>query len=129
GQAEKLKIVGELRKEAGLDRAARNGPSAPPADAKKAENGKKAETEKKPEPDKRTELAKMTDTLTSFQQLLAAWAQVQDERTEKTRDLLAALDELEKKAASYNGSLVEARQLALQLTAAATDLKKRVGKG
>src|SRR5262249_12905193 len=52
-----------------------------------------------------------------------------DEREEKTRDLLTALDDLEKKATAYNTALAEARRLALQLNAAASDLKKRVGKG
>src|SRR5262249_2032144 len=47
----------------------------------------------------------------------------------RTKELLTALDDLEKKATVQNGSLAEARQLALQLTAAASDLKKRVGKG
>jgi small-conductance mechanosensitive channel len=129
GQAERLKIAGELRKEAGLDRAAPDTPSAPPVDPKKAAADKPAEAEKKPEADKRTELDKATDVLTGFQQLLAARVRVLDEREEKTRELLAALDDLEKAAGAYSAALAEARRLALELTAAATDLKKRVGKG
>jgi small-conductance mechanosensitive channel len=128
GQAERLKIAGELRKEAGLDRAAPDAPGAPPADAKKAAD-KPVEPEKKPEADRRTELEKATDVLAGFQQLLAARVRVLGEREEKTRDLLAALNELETKAADYGAALAEARRLALELTAAATDLKKRVGKG
>jgi small-conductance mechanosensitive channel len=128
-QAERLKIAGELRKEAGLDRAAPNGPAAPPPDPKKPAADKPAEAEKKAEADKRTEVEKATDVLTGFQQLLAARARVLDEREEKTRDLLAALDDLEKKAGAYGAALAESRRLSLELTAAASDLKKRVGKG
>src|SRR5262249_40795356 len=36
---------------------------------------------------------------------------------------------LEKKARAYGAALVDARRLSLELNAAATDLKKRVGKG
>lgn len=132
GQAERLKIAGELRKEAGLDRAAADtSPAAPspPGDPKKPESEKKAEPEKKPEPDRRTELEKTTDSLAALQQLLAARARVLDEREEKTRELLAALGELGKAAEECNRTLAEARQLALRLTATASDLKKRVGKG
>jgi small-conductance mechanosensitive channel len=129
GQAEQLKIVGELRKEAGLERSIKDTPSTAPAEPKKAPSDQKARLEPKPEPDKRTELEKTTDALTVFQQLLAARVRVLDERDDRTRELLAALDDLQKKAAAKNGTLAEARQLALQLTAAASDLKKRVGKG
>jgi small-conductance mechanosensitive channel len=129
GQAERLKIAGELRKEAGLDRPAPDAPPAPPADPKQVEGEPRAGPEKKPEPDGRTEREKMTDALAGFQQLLAARVRVLDEREERTRELLAALEALEKEASAQNGTLGEARQLALQLTAAATGLKKRVGKG
>src|SRR5262249_16322360 len=74
------------------------------------------------------ELEKKTDPLAAFQQLLAARARVLDEREETKRELLAALGDLEK-AAACNGTLAEARQLSLRLTATASDLKKRVGKG
>lgn len=129
GQAERLKIAGELRKVAGLDRAAQQAPGALPSEPKNAASDKTAESKKKPEADKRTELEKATDVLAGFQQLLAARVRVLEEREEKTKELLAALDDLEKKAGGYGGSLTEARRLALELTAAATDLKKRVGKG
>jgi small-conductance mechanosensitive channel len=126
GQAERARIAGELRKEAGLDREA---PGAPTAEAKQTAADKPTKPEKKPESDGRTPLEKTTDGLATFQQLLAARASVLDEREEKTRELLAALDDLEKKAGGYGASLAEARRLALELSAAATDLKKRVGKG
>jgi small-conductance mechanosensitive channel len=126
GQAERLGILGELRKEAGLDRDA---PGAPPADTKKVGGDKSAELEKKPESEKRTDLQKATDVLTGLQQLLATRVRMLDERDEKTRELLAALDDLEKKAGADSAALAETRRLALELTAAATDLKKRVGKG
>jgi small-conductance mechanosensitive channel len=129
GHSERLKIAGELRKEAGLDHAVPDAPGAPPADPKKGATDKSAEPEKKPEADRRTELEKAADVLAGFQQLLAARVRVLDEREEKTRDLLAALDDLEKKAGDYSTALAEARRHALELTASATDLKKRVGKG
>jgi small-conductance mechanosensitive channel len=129
GQAERLKIAGELRKEAGLDRAAPEAAPTAPAEPKKAEETRKAGPEKKPEPDRRTELEKTTESLAGLQQLLAARDRVQAEREDRTRDLLAALDELEKKGTACNATLAEARQLALRLTAAGSDLKKRVGKG
>src|SRR5205807_8653735 len=122
----------ELRKESGLDRSAPDAPPAapaPPADPKKPEPEKRPEPEKKPEPERRTELEKTTDSLAAFQQLLAARARVLDEREEKQRELLAALGDLRKAAAACNGTLAEARQLALRLTATESDLKKRVGKG
>jgi small-conductance mechanosensitive channel len=128
GQAERQKIAGELRKEAGLDRAAADVPGAPPPDPKKPAD-RPAESEKKAEPDKRTDLEKATEALAGFQQLLAARVRVLGEREDRTRDLLAALDDLEKKAGDQGAALAEARRLSLELNAAATDLKKRVGKG
>jgi small-conductance mechanosensitive channel len=129
GQAEKAKITGELRKEAGLERVERDSPIPPPAVQKKDEAAKKPEPEKKTEPDKRAELTKMTETLAEFQQHLEAWVRVEDERTTKASELLASLSDLGKKATAYNSVLAEARQLALRLNAAASDLKRRVGKG
>jgi small-conductance mechanosensitive channel len=85
--------------------------------------------DKKPEADTRTELDKVADLLVAFQQLLAGRVRVLDEREAKTKDLLAALDELEKKAVAYSKTLADARLLALRLNATAVDLKKRVGKG
>jgi small-conductance mechanosensitive channel len=129
GQAERLRITGELRKEAGLDRATPDAPGAPPSEPKKPAADKPAESAKKPEADRRTDLEKATDVLAGFQQLLAARVRVLDEREEKARNLLDALNDLEKKAKDYGAALAEARRLVLELTAAATDLKKRVGKG
>src|SRR5262249_11269988 len=77
-QTERLKIIGELRKEAGLDRGASDTPGAAPPDAKQPAADKPAESEKKPETDKRTDLEKATDGLAGFQQLLATRARVLD---------------------------------------------------
>jgi small-conductance mechanosensitive channel len=52
-----------------------------------------------------------------------------DEQQAKKKDLLAALDGLDNAAAAYSRTLAEARLLALQLSATALDLKKRLGKG
>jgi small-conductance mechanosensitive channel len=124
GQAEKQKLLGELRKEAGLERPTKEpGTSPPPGDTKKIE------PEKKQEPDTRPELEKASDRLSGFQQLLAGRVRVLGERETKTKEMLAALDELEKQATAYAKTLAEARLLALQLNATAVDLKKRLGKG
>jgi small-conductance mechanosensitive channel len=124
GQAEKQKLLGELRKEAGLERAPKDAPPPPPAG-----DPKKAAPDEKPAPDVRTELDKAADRLRAFQQLLAGRARVLDEREAKSKDLLAALDELEKRAVAYAKALDDARLLALELSATAADLKKRLGKG
>src|SRR5262249_31736899 len=133
GQAERLKIAGELQKEAGLDRAAPATPMAPmapmtsmtsmtpmtsmapmapsasPMEPKKAAPDNPAEPEKKPEADKRTNLEKATEVLSTFQQLLSARARVIEEREERTQKLLAALDDQEKTAGAYGAALAEAR--------------------
>src|SRR5262249_22645582 len=129
GQAEHQKLLSELRKEAGLDRATREVAPAPPADPKKPEGNRKPDPEKKSPPDTRTELEKLTEPLVGFQQLLAARVRWMEEREERTKELLAALDDVGKKAAAHNASLGEALLLALELSAAASDLKKRLGKG
>jgi small-conductance mechanosensitive channel len=122
GQAEKQKLLGELRKEAGLARA--TGTAAPPPAVPK-----KTEPEKKPPSDKRTELEKVTDRLSAFQQLLAGRVRILDEREVKKKELLAAQEALQKQAAAYAKMLAEARLLALRQSATAVDLKTRLGKG
>jgi small-conductance mechanosensitive channel len=124
GQAEKHKLLGELRKAAGLERATRE--AAPPAPAPEP---KKPNADGKQPPDTRTELARAAERLSAFQQLLAGRVRVVDERQAKTKDLLAALDGLDRAAAAYSKSLAAARLLALQRSATAVDLKKRLGKG
>jgi small-conductance mechanosensitive channel len=127
GQPEKQKILGELRKEAGLERPMMMDPmkvAAPPM-----EEPKKAEPAKKPEADTRSDLEKASDHLFAFQQLLSGRVRVLDEREAKRKELLASFDELEKQAAAYSKTLADARLLALRLNATAVDLKKRVGKG
>ncbi len=122
GQAEKLKIIAELQKEAGLERVAQaRGPPAGTA--------KKVDPDKKPKPDTRTDLEKLAGDLYAFQQLLAGRVRVLDERKAKKTELLAALADLRKKAVAYAKTLADARLLALELNATAVDLKKRFGKG
>src|SRR5262249_42230565 len=129
GQIEQQKGLAALGKQAGLDDAARDMTTTPPAETKKPEGERKPDPEKKAPPDTRSDMEKLTDTLAPLQQLLAARVRLLEEREEKTKDLLAALDDLEKKAAAHNATIVEARRLTLELTAAASDLKKRLGKG
>jgi small-conductance mechanosensitive channel len=124
GQAEKQKLIAELRKEAGLDRTLR-----PEASASLAGGPKKAGLAKDPEPGSRSELEKIASQLAAFQQLLAGRVRVLDEQEVKKKELLARLDELEKKAAVYAKTIANARLLALQLNAIAVELKKRLGKG
>jgi small-conductance mechanosensitive channel len=141
GQAERQKLLGELWKEAGLERAAPSPlPLAPgggegksaaasPPPGEGAGGPKKTDPARAPETDTRTELEKAAGRLLAFQQLLAGRVRVLDERAAKKKELLAALDELEKKATAYAKALADARLLALQSNATATELKKRLGKG
>src|SRR5262245_6817497 len=124
GQAEKQKLIGELRKEAGLERAGKDAaPTLPTGDPKKQDSAGK------PVADTRTELKKASDQLSAFQQLLAGRVRVLDERAAKAKELRAALDDLEKVAVTYSRTLAGARLLGLRLSATAVDLKKRLGKG
>jgi small-conductance mechanosensitive channel len=131
GQAERQKILAELRKEAGLDRAAKD-VAAPPAAPRKTET-----PDAKPDPDRKskppeavpTPRARAAAELAGFQQQLAARARVLDEREEKAGALLAALEALEKKAGAFARTLTDTRQTALQLNAAAVGIKTRVGRG
>jgi small-conductance mechanosensitive channel len=131
GQAERQKLLAELRKEAGLDRTAPAvAPVTPPAEPKKPDDKEKKpdDKEKKPEPPPPPPLERVLIQLTAFQQQLAARARVLDEREEKARILLAALDNLDTKATAHSKTLADARLAALQLNAAAVDIKKRVGR-
>jgi small-conductance mechanosensitive channel len=123
GQAEKKKLVGDLSKDAGLERAAVAANPPPPSEPKKAG------TEQQPPPGPKTELEKAAERLLAFQQLLAGRLRIQDEREAKKKDLLHAYDLLEKQATAYVKALAGARLLALELNATAVDLKKRLGKG
>jgi hypothetical protein len=136
GQAERQRLLAELRKEAGLDRTA-PAPAAPPVEPKKSDEKKsdekksdgrkpdEREKEKKPEP---APVERVLVQLTAFQQQLAARARVLDEREEKGKVLLAALDDLDARAAAHAKALADARLAALRLNAAAVDVKKRVGR-
>src|SRR5262249_9089818 len=106
GQAEKQKLLGELRKEAGLERAGKDAAPAP-----RAGEPKKPDDVAKPTADTRTELKKASDQLSAFQQLLAGRVRVLDERAAKAKELHAALDELEKVAVAYSRTLAAARLL------------------
>jgi small-conductance mechanosensitive channel len=131
GQAERQKLLAELRKEAGLDRTApAAAPATPPAEPKKPDDKEKKpdDKERKPEPPPPPPLERVLVQLTAFQQQLAARARVLDEREEKAKTLLAALDDLDAKAAAHSKTLADARLATLRLNAAAVDIKKRVGR-
>jgi small-conductance mechanosensitive channel len=124
GQAEKQKLLGDLRKQAGLERAGiTTNPAPSPGEPKKTD------PQKKPALDTRTELEKAADRLLAFQQLLAGRVRVLDERQARKKELVVAYDQLEKQAAAYSKTLAAARLLALELNATAVDLKKRLGQG
>ena len=131
GQSEGQKILAELRKEAGLDRAAKD-VAAPTADPKKTERPDvRPDLDHKPKQPEAvpTSRERAAAQLAGFQQQLAARVRVLDEREEKARALLAALEALEKKASAFAGTLTDTRQTALQLNAAAVGIKTRVGRG
>lgn len=128
GQTEKQKIRAELRKEAGLDRAVQIAPVNPLIEGKKPDEKKPDEKEKKTEVVLPSPLERVTAQLASFQQQLAARDRVLDEREQKAKALLLALDELERTASTYSKTLADARLAALQLNAAAGEIKRRVGR-
>ncbi len=68
-------------------------------------------------------------TLFAAQQYLAARVRAGGERAEKATALVAALDELEKKAVAYSTTLDDARRMAGQLAAVAAEVARRVGRG
>ncbi len=68
-------------------------------------------------------------TLFAAQQYLAARVRTGGERAEKATALVAALDELEKKAVAYSTTLDDARRMAGQLAAVAAEVARRVGRG
>ncbi len=135
--AERLKILGELRKDAGLERSAVRTAAAP--DAELPQSGpKKADPERPapPEPEKKlaapaapTPMEVMTKALTAFQQTVSSRVLVLDERDAQKIVLSAAVVQAEEKATVYAKALAEARQLVMQLYSTAVDLKKRVGRG
>jgi small-conductance mechanosensitive channel len=148
GQAEKQKILTQLRKESGLDRTMAGSPmmgmmgtgspmmgTGSPmmmmgtTEAKKTDDKKPEGKEQKPEAPPLSPLEQLNVRLTGIQQQLAARSRVLDERTEKTAALLAALDALADRAAKHSRNLNQTRQTALQLNAAAVEIKTRVGRG
>jgi hypothetical protein len=150
GQAEKQKILGDLRKLAGLERKTSTlSPSAltksatkeeGSSDGKPTEKPERKKDQEKPSPEKErkpetdrgqqssAEEQKVTDSLRSFQQLLAARSRNQEEQISRKKELSTALEQLGQKAEAYGKSLATARGLAQELYSAAIDLKKRVGR-
>lgn len=133
-QPEKAKILGGLRRDAGL--AAPAAPTAPVASARAPADAatpaiKAAEAAKAPPvPEKKpTDLEKATTAQEAFQQLVSGRMRVLDERDRVGAALLAAISAMEKTGADYAGELAESRKLAMQWHTIAVDLKKRIGKG
>src|SRR5262249_7205201 len=97
-----------------------------------------AEPAKDSDKDKAKEKGKATDgepekvsplSLQGFHQLLAARVRIGREQQAKDAELLAALGELEKAAEALSVALNESHELTYRRYAAASDLKKRVGRG
>lgn len=137
GAAEKQKLLAEFSKEAGLERAVKNGPTPlneitkSPTDkpaADKPTTDKTPEQDKKPQ-DERTELEKVTDNLAAFQQAMAGKLQAQHERHTRKQALIVVLKELEDGGGKLSKTLGEVRALAQEGNVIALDIKKRVGKG
>jgi small-conductance mechanosensitive channel len=135
-RAEKQKINGELRKEAGLEREVAQTavtavvPEPAQPTAKKAEADKPADAGKdKPEPTPLASLGKTSKDLSAFQQTVASLVDVLDIREGQKKVLIAAVAAAEQKATVYAKALTEARRLVLQLSTTAIDLKRRVGRG
>lgn len=139
GQAEKQKILEELRKDAGLDRVDRTMKESPVVPTPSVAEGKTPDAKKPDDREKPREqkldlppplpLERATAQLAGFQQQLAARVRVMDEREEKAKVLLAALEDLDTKATTFSKTVNQTRQLALQLNAAAVAIKTRVGRG
>jgi hypothetical protein len=139
GQAEKAKILGELRKEAGLERAAPDAATAAsaaatPASAPKADAVPQATPAGAPAAPgavgtKPAPLQKAIQSLQDFQQLISGRLRVLDDRDAVGKDVVAAIAALDKADHGYEGALAEARQAELKVHVVAIDLKKRVGRG
>ncbi|HEY1186516.1 MAG TPA: mechanosensitive ion channel domain-containing protein [Gemmata sp.] len=74
-------------------------------------------------------LAQAAEKLTVSQQYLAARLRTADESADKTKSLVAALDELEKKAVALSTTLEDARRAITQLGILATEVGRRVALG
>src|SRR5262245_21926307 len=103
--------------------------AVPPVEPKKGEEKKPDDKEKKLEPPPPPPVERVIGQLTAFQLQLAARVRLLDEREEKARALLAALDDLDTKATAYSKTLADTRLAALRLNAGAVEIKKRVGRG
>jgi small-conductance mechanosensitive channel len=143
-QAEKQKLLDDLKKQAGLDRAPRDGSSmmmsmpggegTPGVMSMQGMVPMMVVPETKKDTDKEKDKGKVAETLDplglpGFQQLLAARVRTAQEQAETDGRSLKALAEAEKAGEDYAKAMGEARQLALRRYAAAIDLKKRVGRG
>ena len=135
---EKQKIIGELRKDAGLERAAGQAatstavPELPQVGTKKADADKATEPvaeKKKPEASPPTPQEKMTKDLAAFQQTVSSRVLVLDDRDVQKGVLATAVAAAEQKSTAYAKVLSEARQLGMHFYSTAVDLKKRIGRG
>jgi len=135
-QPEKQRLLDELKKHAGLDRAPPGGttgmsagmeammkemapkPTPEPKQADPKDKGKAKEPEK-------------ADPLSvqGFQEILAGRVRVAEEQGQVDAELRKALAALEKAAEAHAADLGVGRELALRRYAAAVDLKKRLGRG
>jgi|GEM_PF-3278544 len=76
-----------------------------------------------------TPLEQAARKLFAAQHQYSARVRTIEEREEKTRALVGALDELEKKAVAYSTTLEATRQTAEQLAVVALEIDQRVGRG
>ncbi len=139
-QTDRERLLDELKKTAGLDRAPGAGMNSMmsqtpgmvrmptgmegPPEIKGNEKGKTRDKGKAEEPAKVDPLS-----LRGFQQLLATRVQVVEEQAEKDAELKRALVELEKSGETYAAALSAVREAGLRRYAVAVDLKKRLGRG
>lgn len=135
-QPEKQRLLDELKKHAGLDRAPPGGttgmsagmeammkemapkPTPQPKETDPKDKGKVKEPEK-------------ADPLSvqGFQEVLAGRVRVAEEQGQVDAELRKALAGLEKAGEAHAADLGAVRELALRRYAAAVDLKKRLGRG
>lgn len=134
-QGEKGKLLAELNKYAGLDRAPRDGTSMGGLMSMPGMEGMTPSLTPEPKKDEKEkgrekESEKLTPlSLHGFQQLLATRVRTIEEQEEKDAATLQAMEVQQKVGTAYGQALGETRQLALKQFALAVDLKKRVGRG
>jgi small-conductance mechanosensitive channel len=141
GEPEKAKVLGELRKEAGLERAAPDAAAAASAAATPAsaprtgDSGSLQASLEGPAAGaaaavaRPTPLQKAVSSLQDFQQLISGRLRVLDDQAAVGKDVVGAIGMLEKAEGGYQSALADARQAELMVHVVAIDLKKRVGRG